>query len=67
MSKRILIVEDQPDNRQTKTLMTLAVTQASFHSQMWYRHRARPAARLAGWKTMRRREFMAAAGLGFFS
>src|SRR6516165_4325151 len=32
-------------------LMTLAVTQPSFHSQMWYPHRARPGARLAGWKT----------------
>ena len=31
--------------------MTLAVTQPSFRSQMWYPHRARPGARLAGRKT----------------
>jgi hypothetical protein len=43
--------------------MTLAVTQPSFRSQMWYPH---DPDLVLGSKDGRRREFMAAAALGFF-
>ena len=49
--------------RVAESLMTLAVTQPSFSSQMWYPHRVRPGARLAGQKTA---GIHGSSGLGFF-